>query len=367
MAEYAVNTNQLRSNADKIAALQRELDSVAVRLGAMQLGSVLQIRASTALIGRVGDCKWAAAHQSDDLGRLARGLDSIAQLYDSTENNLKNPKTEEEARIQAANTPDNVLEYAAQSFKVTDLINWAGRKAMPFSVISAFISLGQGGDKAIPNFIKNLSYAVGTTSKAVTEYGKGGWGAGLKEFFGLSGNTSSGWSGGKWTGFGTSWDKFKSSIDPRGKTTAGKVGVFAKWTGYIMTGVTNVIDNVAEFGGDLSGRFFAETAIETGVDIGLSIAAGVAVAAALPATAPAIVVGAVGAGVVWAANEVCEYIFDGRDIGECVSDLICDTGERIGEAVGDAVENIGNAARDAGRSIANAVGSACEWVGGLFG
>lgn len=97
MAEYVVKTNQLRSCASQLSGLQNQLDSVAFRLGAMQLGSVLRINASSALIGRVGDCKWAASNQSDNLGKLARAMEDIAELYERCERELSEPQTAEQA------------------------------------------------------------------------------------------------------------------------------------------------------------------------------------------------------------------------------------------------------------------------------
>ena len=93
MAEFAVNTTQLKNCSAQISALQRELGGVASRLGALQLNSVLRVRASAALVNRITDCRWAVEHQSGDLSSLARSLDNIAKLYDICEKNLKDPKT----------------------------------------------------------------------------------------------------------------------------------------------------------------------------------------------------------------------------------------------------------------------------------
>ena len=101
MAEFKVDTNQLRAYSNQIGDLQRQMNDVAARMTGLQIGSVLQIKASTALIGRITDCKWATINQAFNLGKLARGLDDVADLYERTENNLKEPKTAEEAAAQA--------------------------------------------------------------------------------------------------------------------------------------------------------------------------------------------------------------------------------------------------------------------------
>ena len=116
MTDFVVNTNQLRNCAGRISDMQKELDSVAVRLGAMQLGSIIQIKASTALIGAVSDCKWAAAHQSDDLGRLARGMQEIADLYENNENHLSEPKTKSVIEKAQEEEDGNILADVADWF-----------------------------------------------------------------------------------------------------------------------------------------------------------------------------------------------------------------------------------------------------------
>lgn len=364
MAEYAVNTNQLRSNADRIAALQRELDSVAVRLGAMQLGSVLQIRASTALIGRVGDCKWAAAHQSDDLGRLARGLDDIALLYDNVEKNLAAPKTQAQADAEASSSSGDGESWWDKFWDGAGAVgSWAldifGEGCGPVSILSGLFGLGSGDFAgAIKDFFSggaNILFGVGQMTEGATA---GEW---FDNLLGLTASNIDDWD-----------DAVDDWINKHnfGKqtTTAGKAGVICQWAGYALSFLCSGVENYGEFDGDMgNARFWGETVIEGSVDIGLGIGAGIAAAAICPATWPAIAVGAVGVGAVWVANGVCEWITGGRDIGEVVSDFVCDGVEAAVEFAQDVGEAASDFFHDAGEAISDGVEAAwdgvCDWVG----
>ena len=101
--------------------------------------------------------------------------------------------------------------------------------------------------------------------------------------------------------------------------------------------------------------------VEGAVDVGLAIGAGVLAAAALPATAPAIVVGAVGAAAVWAANGLVE-LATGADIAENVSTALGNATEAVAKGYQAAKEGVQKATEQVGKSISKAA----KWIGGLF-
>ena len=356
MAEYKVNTVQLQNYAAQISALQSNLDAVALKLGGMQLGSVLRIKASTALVGKITDCKWAAVNQSNNLGKLARGLEDVAELYANCEKALSDPKTQAQAdAIAAENAPGFWDQFIDHTPSWQNLLKWLGSKCAPLAGLSAIFSFREGDAMGIANGIKTLCSAVGTTCKAVTAVNGGGWSLDLMKFFGFAKQDVDGLS--------NSWNKWVDSMK-FGENASGweKGAVVAKWAGYALTAVVNGIDNYNEYQEDVSmtvGRAVGETIVESAVDIGLSIGAGVLIAAALPATAPAILVGAAAAGVVWVGNEVCEWITGGRDLGEVAADFVCDSVE----AVGNAVSNVADAVAD---GVSTAWNGICNWAGGLF-
>ena len=153
-------------------------------------------------------------------------------------------------------------------------------------------------------------------------------------------------------------------------STAGKAAVVAKWAGYAFTGLINLAENAEEFEGTGNyGRMVGETVFETATDIGLTIGATAAVTAGLTAlgvvSAPAVAVGALAVGVVWGANALCEWITDGRDIGEVVGDFAMDVIEGAGDLISDAAEGIADWASDVGGTIADGASAVwdeiCSW------
>lgn len=389
MAEFKVDTNQLQTYSNQLNELQRQMSAVAVQMTGLQIGSLLRIKASTALIGKITDCKWATVNQASNLGKLARGLDDVAALYERNERNLTEPKTQAQADAALAVEEGDLsfFDFLDGDFSLETLIGWLGKKSLPFSLIAALTSFADGDAKGVVSGLKNLLYAVGNGTKAI--FGSSGVNADwLPRLFGLNAQGVG--------GLGDSWQKFLDSMNVGNQATAaGKVASLAKWAGYALTFVSSGIENFGEFGGDWgNARFWGETLIEGGTDIALSIGAGILVAAALPASAPAIIVGAAGAGVVWLGNEVCEY-FTGQDVAEWVSDLVYGdgkvaevrewVGDRLNEA-GEAIQDFGEAAWEAGENLVESAGEAiqdfgegvaegasnlwngaCEWAGSLFG
>lgn len=127
---------------------------------------------------------------------------------------------------------------------------------------------------------------------------------------------------------------------------ANNISAVAKWGGVALTGVSKFIGNYEEYNGDYKNwRMYLETIGETVVSVGTGVLATAAVGAVLGAGAPAVLVGAIGTGVVMAANWAVEKI-SGKNISELVSDTVID-------AVQDRVKAIGNGIKSAGKAIAS--------------
>lgn len=169
MAEFVVNTVQMNNCASQISSLQRELDSVAARLAGMQLGSVLQIRASSALIARVGDCKWAAVHQSDNLGKLARGLEEVVGLYDRCETNLSEPKTQAQAESQGSGSGADAEEEDNWNLwdAILDNIPWLDALGAGTEfILGELVGLG----RTVTNWSNAIFAFIGSTIDNVEEF-----------------------------------------------------------------------------------------------------------------------------------------------------------------------------------------------------
>lgn len=124
MAEFAVNTDALRMEADSLRSLQRELDSVAMRLSSLQISRVLRSSSAEALNIRIRDCREAVSNQSMNLGALFGGLNAIAGLYDSVEKNLSDPKASD--RLGNGGAADGILDWFSDidEWIRPDIVRW---------------------------------------------------------------------------------------------------------------------------------------------------------------------------------------------------------------------------------------------------
>lgn len=360
MAEFAVNTTQLKNCTTQISALQRELGGVASRLGAMQLSSILRIRASATLAGRITDCRWAADNQSGDLGSLARCLDDIAMMYETCETNLTDPKTEAQAQHQGASEGGSTSgETEEGNFPewfetILELLAVAGEECGPLLTLTGLFGLLDGTAKGYAEGTKNIFAGLSNILGNIDFADGGAIQVDWKDMFGLSPNGV-----GKFDWDGAVDDWLVDNTLSGNKTWTENAGTICKWASYALSFVVSGVQNYDEFDGNMGNlRFWGETAIQGGVDIGLGILGGIAAAAVLPASCPAILVGLAGAGVVWLGNEVCEWITN-ENIGENIADLVC-----------NGVETVVDVAQDVGEAIADGVETAwnnvCDWVGGWW-
>lgn len=312
MAEFTVDTDLLRSCGDEIDGLRSTLNGVAMKLSGMQLGSIIQIKASTALLGRITDCQVAVLHQSGDLKVFAERLDAIAEQYEAAERKLKEPKTED----PKSTAVDEILDLLVKLF---------GKTTPIAALITAFYHMfngAQGDGKSWLNALKSLSSAIGDIGKCVADKKTT---AEWKEVLLGTKNTADGMSG---TGFSDFLEDeiSKYKVDAS-STTGDKIKVGTKWASALLTVALTAVDNVQEFDGNFSNsRFWAETATESAIKIGkdMLIKAGaaavlMAVTGGAPAVGVALLAGAVTVVVDWAAELVT-----GKDFTEACSDWLLD-------------------------------------------
>lgn len=363
MAEFAVNTTRLKSCSTQISAVQRELGGVASRLGAMQWGSILRIRASTALANRITDCRWAADNQSGDLGSLARSLSDIAGMYDTCETNLMDPKTETQPQAQPGGAAEGV-SYDEQTNEgnfpkwfeiVLELMGAAGEECGPLLTLVGLFGLFDGTGEGYAGGAKNILAGLSNIFGGLDFTDGGAIQVKWKDMFGLSPSDI-----GKFDWDGAVDDWISDHLVSGNNTWTENAGAVCKWASYALSFVVSGVKNYEEYqqGNMSNARFVGETLIEGSVDIGLGALAGVAAAALLPATWPAIAVGAVGAVAYWGIDKVCEWI-TGESIGENIANLVCDGVE----ATVDFVQDVGDAIAD---GVETAWNNVCDWVDGWW-
>jgi len=336
MAEFKVNTVRLDAIADQLQSLQWDMDNIQQRLSKVQLGTVLQMRGSWGLQGRLMDCTVAVGNQENNLKKLSSRLEWVADLYKDCEKGLTDPKTQQEASSDTANSVfDAIMDKV---YKLN----------MPLGLISMVWNFCQGNASDTVDGLKALARAVGDGTKAIfnVETGKinADWG---KRILGINMKDTKSFS----EALASTYDEY---FPGKNATKAAKVSSVAKWAGVALSFIGSGISNYGEFDGDMNGRFWAETVTEGVIDVGknILISAGVvAGAAALGVTSmPAIAVTAISVGVAWAADGICELI-TGKSVTELVSDAVVDAGERIVEGVSRGVEKVVDGAKKVGKQI----------------
>lgn len=358
MAEFAVNTTQLKNCSTQISALQRELGGVASRLGALQLNSVLRVRASAALVNRITDCRWAVEHQSGDLSSLARSLDEIAGLYNTYETRLTDPRTEAQPQPQGSAEGGSSSGGTDEGnfpdwFKtVLELMGVAGEECGPLLTLVGLLGLFDGTGEGAASGLKNIFSGISNIfSEGIALADDGAVQIKWTELFGLGDHKLEG------DGWSKVWKKFldKHRIGGDNNWTQ-NAGAVCKWASYALAFVSSGIDNYEEYqrGQIDGGRFVGETIIEGVADIGLGALAGIVAGALLPATWPAIAVGAIGAIAYWGIDALVDK-FTGQRIVEYASDIVygvADVAVNVGSAVADGVETAWN--------------NVCDWVDGWW-
>lgn len=158
-------------------------------------------------------------------------------------------------------------------------------------------------------------------------------------------------------------DEISKFGDFSSKTKA--LGTVAKWAGAVTELVSEGFENYDEFKDSGNWvRMGTETVLEAGTDLGLAMGGSAVAGAALAALGvtpvgwAAIGCTVAGAGLVFALNEGSKALF-GKDVGEVVSDFVCDTAEWIGETAA----NVGEAVYNTGKEVVNAIGEAGKAVG----
>lgn len=294
-----------------------------------------------------------------DIKSLQDGLDEILKTYATYETRISgqvkgeafeevNVTTENSQGGDGSENPPKKNPFTWTWKDTWGIIGKGGIIGAGVSAIGNLItgkwSTGYEGWKTAIGSGKSLLTAIGGVSSTIAKGANAEW---AKSLFGLN----NGLSGLAVSSFGKT---FKSSLGKqfadlsfKNATTVGdKIKVATKWGGHLLTVAGNVVDNLKEFNGKVTGRMIGETVVESAVDIGVGVLATAGVSAAATATltalgvtvaAPAVAIGAGAAAVTWAANGICKWATGGKDIGEVASDLIFDT---IAPAVGDGVKKV---------------------------
>lgn len=169
---------------------------------------------------------------------------------------------------------------------------------------------------------------------------------------------------------GSVWDNFSDYLNDeiekyglsafRNGGLLEKTKVTAKWLDIGLEFYMEAAENLEE--GNSAVRTVSEIMIESSVDIGLDLILGAGFAAAAGTFGAPVIVGGLAAGVTaYAANSLCEWAFN-KDIGEIVSDTLCDGAEKLGNAIGDGLYDLTEKVKEEAEDLKKAGREACRTV-----
>ncbi len=340
MSPIRINWKDAESAEERFSSHSRELSDALASLKNVKAYRCMRGSGFTSVYQSIDREISRLEEEKDSLGGLKSGLGNILEEYKRRENGITGEMAK---RIEDA--------FAVETNDVWDIVSEFGWVGQGLSMGGRFLTEGWSigtGVKSGKDFLELFGNAAAAASESgMTWRNFLGFTDGLKDL-----DKSGGWKTfhsslskqfGKDLGIGKD---FSWSGSSQGERT--KVG--AKWGAHFLTAVENGIENYEEFknSGD-TGRGIGETVIESAVDVGLgalatagasalagSLAAGAAAAGATalaPLIGSTVVVGALGAGIAWAANGVCKWFNDGKDIGETISDGIFDAVEGIRDKI----------------------------------
>lgn len=277
---------------------------------------------------------------SKSITQLKTGLEHSVKAYQKAE--AKILEQQSNYTSSKAKNPSKDSEQAKEDAKETLLeMLWTfldGAGSIPSSAAPYLQMLLSGitGEEIDATFIASILASSVNKYAFFFDVAESGWKEALKNGFGISAYMPEGTVAGK-----TFAEYFKSALKSEvdsyidTSSAAKTAGSVAKWGGIALTSIVEGVENYEEYqSGSISGgRAVAETVIETATAIGTTTLATAATGAALASlgivAAPAIAVAGIATVAVVGVNYLTEH-FTGKDIGEWVSDTVCDIGESVG-------------------------------------
>lgn len=333
---FEIHPTKLMKLSDEYTSMANQLKSIAARLDNLKNNlpgnSFENVRA--ALNSTITDIE----DHSKGMENLKTGLNNSIKSYLTAENNIiqtqitfnnSNPDNTSESSNNNM-TKDNLLEML---WSFLDSAGSVPSSAAPY--IQMLLS-GITGEEIDATIIASVLASTVNKYAFFADVAENGWKEALKNGFGINAYMPEGTAAGE-----TFADYFKQAIKSEadgfvdGSTAAKTASSAAKWAGVAVTAVVEGVENYEEYqSGEISGgRAVAETIIETGTDVAMGMAATAATGALLAAAgvvaAPAVAVAGVATVAVVGVNWVTEAL-TGKDVGEWVSDTVCDVGESVG-------------------------------------
>lgn len=357
--DIEVKTKKLREKSGDQKKIRNELNTInnSIQISRKKLQSCLTSSASGQIDKSLGTACKSLQNITNWIGDMADGLDTIAGLYETAEQDISGNQPNEDAINEVKNEEEwtgiKWWDVLGDFFKQASKIGFVGTMGVSAwkiwqddNWVKKLVDGLKLGNGVVANFFK---HKLGTSWKEIL-FGK--WNVGkdvakaVKDFAKHPIQQIKSALGDKVGEYSVKKSLIKDGkklVDTEAKAAKGKV--FAKWAGGIITVVDKMVGNVKEFGGENGAegdvtkgsawgkavqeeRFWKETVTEAALEIGKDILIGAAIAAVVGSGGWIAVLGtaAISVALDAGANAIAR---NDKGFTENLSDGIINLGEKI--------------------------------------
>lgn len=351
MPKIRVNTSRLNAYGAELDGILNRLNDIKERFNLASNNLDWSIKGEAEISSILSKLSNELLLEAESIAGMRYFLRNAALKYDTAENSILGLYSS--ADNQAGSNEQN--DSSSKIFKfIGDILNTIGAAGNTITVIADIVGILSNG-KTLDE--KNLGELIGNQVSLIDKLVDYISSRDIKDLFGLNRyeaihitRAAAGWMSRLKDAGKTFVDTLKQELSPTVTGTMGKLKTGLKRAGWVLSLVSNVIDNYDEWKNHTGNintfdRFLRESCTETVVDIvkGAGLMACVAAgAAAVGVSAPAVVVAGATVVASWSLDKLCETVNNGKNVTETVSDFLIDVDDAVGTTAKKAKKAISN-------------------------
>ena len=347
MPKIRVNTSRLNAYGAELDGILNRLNDIKERFNLASNNLDWSIKGEAEVSSILSKLSNELSLEAESIAGMRYFLRNAALKYDTAENSILGLYSS--ADNQAGSNEQN--DSSSKIFKfIGDILNTIGAAGNTVTVIADIVGILSNG-KTLDK--KNLGQLLGNQVSLIDKLVDYISSRDIKDLFGLNRyeaihitRTAAGWM----SRLKDAGKTLKQELSPTVTGSNGKLKTGLKRAGWVLSLVSNVIDNYDEWKnhkGNINtfDRFLRESCTETVVDIvkGAGLMACVAAgAAAVGISAPAVAVAGAATVASWGLDKLCETVNNGKNVTETVSDFLIDVDDAVGTTAKKAKKAISN-------------------------
>ena len=348
MPKIRVNTSRLNAYGAELDGILNRLNDIKERFNLASNNLDWSIKGEAEVSSILSKLSNELSLEAESIAGMRYFLRNAALKYDTAENSILGLYSSADNQAGSNEQKDNL----SRIFKfIGDILNTIGVTGNTITVIADIWGILSNG-KTLDE--KNLGELIGNQVSLIDKLVDYISSRDIKDLFGAAKcqtihitRAAAGWMSRLKDAGKTFVDTLKQELSPTVTGTMGKLKTGLKRAGWVLSLVSNVIDNYGEWKNHTGNintfdRFLRESCTETVVDIvkGAGLMACVAAgAAAVGISAPAVAVAGVATVASWSLDKLCETV---NNVTETVSDVLIDVDDAVGTTAKKAKKAISN-------------------------